>query len=140
MRQKLNLITLGVKDMKKSLSFYENLGWKKSSASIEQLPLFSLGGIILSLYQRDKLAEDADVDSIGSGFSGITLSINTRSEKEVEEILDEVKNLGGKITKPAQKAFWGGYHGYFKDPDGHLFEVAFNPFWEMDENDNIKLP
>jgi uncharacterized glyoxalase superfamily protein PhnB len=80
------------------------------------------------------------VENNGSGFSGITLSHNTKSEKEVDEVLKEVERLGATIVKPAQKVFWGGYSGYFKDPDGHLIEVAFNPFWGLDRNDNIILP
>jgi uncharacterized glyoxalase superfamily protein PhnB len=86
------------------------------------------------------LAEDATINEAGSGFSGITLSYNAKSEKEVDEVLAEVKILGATIIKPAQKVFWGGYSGYFQDPDGHIIEVAFNPFWKLDENDNILLP
>jgi uncharacterized glyoxalase superfamily protein PhnB len=141
MRQKINLITLGVADFQKSLNFYEKgLGWKKSSASSENLALFPLGGITMALYPVKLLAEDATVSDKGSGFPGLTLSFNAKSEKEVDEVLKEVKKLGAKIIKPAQKVFWGGYSGYFKDLDGHIIEVAHNPFWELDENDNIKLP
>ena len=141
MRQKFNLITLGVKDFQKSLDFYEKgLGWKKSSSSMEEIAFFSLGGMVLSIYPRTALAEDATVDEKGSGFSGITISYNAKSEAEVDEVLKEAEKLGAKIVKPAQKVFWGGYSGYFSDPDGHLFEVAFNPFWELDELDNVKLP
>lgn len=141
MRQKLNLITLGVADFQKSVDFYEKgLGWKKSAASVEELALFPLGGMVLALHPRTALAEDATVSPNGSGFSGLTISYNARSEKEVDEVLDKIKNLGATIIKPAQKVYWGGYSGYFKDLDGHLFEVAYNPFWELDENDNIKLP
>lgn len=141
MRQKLNLITLGVTDFAKAVDFYENgLGWKKSSASVEELALFPLGGIVLALHPRNALAEDAIVDPAGTGFSGITLSYNARSEAEVDNVLEKVKSLGATILKPAQKVYWGGYSGYFKDLDGHLFEVAYNPFWELDENDNINLP
>ena len=141
MRQKLNLITLGVADFEKAVEFYEyGLGWKKSAASVEELAIFPLGGIVLALHPRTALAEDAMVDPSGSGFSGITLSYNGRSEKEVDAVLEKVKSLGATIIKPAQKVYWGGYSGYFKDLDGHLFEVAYNPFWELDENDNIKLP
>jgi len=141
MRQKLNLITLGVTDFQKSVDFYEKgLGWKKSSASVEELALFPLGGMVLALHPRPALAEDATVSPTGSGFSGLTISYNAKSEKEVDEVLDKIKNLGATIIKPAQKVYWGGYSGYFKDLDGHLFEVAYNPFWELDENDNIKLP
>jgi predicted lactoylglutathione lyase len=141
MRQKLNLITLGVDDFEKSLNFFEKgLGWKKSSASQGDVALFSLGGIVLGLYPKKELAQDATVNAEGSGFPGITLSYNAKSEKEVDDVLKQVESLGATIVKPAQKVFWGGYSGYFKDFDGHLFEVAYNPFWEFDENDNIKLP
>jgi len=141
MRQKLNLITLGVVNFKKAVDFYENgLGWKKSSASVEELALFPLGGIVLALHPRSALAKDALVSPSGTGFSGITLSYNGESEKEVDAVMEKVKSLGATIIKPAQKVYWGGYSGYFKDLDGHLFEVAYNPFWELDENDNLKLP
>ena len=141
MRQKMNLITLGVSDFDKALAFYEKgLGWKKSSASMEDFALFPLGGMVLALYPRKDLAADATVNAEGNGFSGITISFNARSEKEVEEVLQEAKNAGAIMVKPAQKVFWGGYSGYFQDPDGHLIEVAYNPFWPLDGNDNVILP
>lgn len=140
MRQKLNLITLGVDNFKKSLNFYEKgLGWKKSDKSMDDLALFPLGGITLALYPRQELADDATLNYSPTEFSGLTLSYNAKSEKEVDQVLAKVKKLGATIIKPAQKAFWGGYSGYFKDLDGHVFEVAFNPFWELDDNDNLKL-
>ena len=141
MRQKLSVITLGVDNFVKALDFYEKgLGWKKSSASQDDIAFFQLGGIVLGIYPRKLLAEDATVDGKGTGFSGITISYNAKSEQEVDEVLKEVAKLGATIIKPAQKVFWGGYSGYFKDPDGHLFEVAHNPFWEFDDNDNLILP
>ena len=141
MRQKINVITLGVKDFKKSVEFYEKgLGWEKSSASQDDLALFPLGGIILSLYPRKLLADDATIKDEPIGFSGITLAYNAKSENEVDEVLKQVEKLGATIVKQAQKVFWGGYGGYFKDLDGHLFEVAFNPFWKFDKNDNLDLP
>jgi catechol 2,3-dioxygenase-like lactoylglutathione lyase family enzyme len=141
MRQKLNLITLGVSDFERAVAFYENgLGWKRSNASVEGLALFPLGGMVLALHPRKALAEDATVSPTGSGFSGLTISFNARSEDEVNEVLKQAESAGATIVKPAQKVYWGGYSGYFKDPDGHLIEVAHNPFWELDENDNIKLP
>ena len=139
MRQKLNLITLGVKNLKDSVRFYESLGWKKSASSMDELALFPLGGITLALYPRQELADDATIKNEPTGFSGITLSFNTKSEAEVVEVLEEAKKSGASIVKPAQKAFWGGYSGYFKDLDGHLIEVAYNPFWQLDENDNLIL-
>lgn len=140
MRQKLNLITLGVDDFERSLNFYESgLGWKKSDKSMDDLALFPLGGITLALYPKQALADDAHLQYQPSEFSGLTLSYNAKSEKEVDDILEEVKKLGATIIKPAQKVFWGGYSGYFKDPDGYVIEVAYNPFWKLDENDNLIL-
>jgi catechol 2,3-dioxygenase-like lactoylglutathione lyase family enzyme len=140
MRQKLNLITLGVDNFAKSLDFYETgLGWKKSNKSMGDLALFPLGGITLALYPKQELAEDTTLHFQPTEFSGLTLPYNAKSEKEVDEVLKKVAKLGATIIKPAQKVFWGGYSGYFKDLDGYLFEVAFNPFWELDEADNLKL-
>lgn len=140
MRQKLNLITLGVDNFEKSLNFYEKgLGWKKSDKSMDELALFPLGGITLALHPRNELADDTTLKYQPTEFSGLTISYNTTSEKEVDDILKQVAELGATIIKPAQKVFWGGYSGYFKDLDGYLFEVAYNPFWDLDENDNLKL-
>jgi uncharacterized protein len=140
MRQKLNLITLAVADLERSLQFYEKgLGWKKSEKSTEDLALFPLGGITLALYPGEELAKDVTINYQPSTFSGITFSYNGKSEKEVDEVLARARQSGAIIIKSAQKVFWGGYSGYFKDPDGYVFEVAYNPFWELDENDNLKL-
>lgn len=140
MRQKLNLITLGVDDFEKSLAFYEKgLGWKKSDKSMDGLALFPLGGIVLALHPRHELADDTTLKYQPSAFSGLTISYNAKSEKEVDDIFKQVEKLGATIVKPAQKVYWGGYSGYFRDLDGYLFEVAYNPFWELDENDNLKL-
>jgi hypothetical protein len=140
MRQKFNLITLGVSDVKKSTEFFEKLGWKKSSASMEEMVFFPLGGMVLGLHPRHELAQDANVSEKGSGFPGITISYNAKDEKEVDTVLKEAEKAGATIIKPAQKVYWGGYSGYFKDRDGFLFEVAFNLYWELDENDNVILP
>lgn len=140
MRQKLNLITLGVDNLERSLNFYEKgLGWKKSKKSMEDLALFPLGGITLALYPRQELANDVTIQYQPTNFSGLTLSYNAKSEKEVDDVLNEVEKLGATIIKPAQKVFWGGYSGYFKDLDGYVIEVAYNPFWQLDENDNLIL-
>jgi uncharacterized protein len=140
MRQKLNLITLGVDDFEVSVKFYETLGWKQSPASVEGLALFPLGGITLALHPRHELAADASADDTAkNGFSGITLSFNAKSTEEVDAVMEEARAAGANIVKPAQKVYWGGYSGYFKDPSGHLIEVAHNPFWDFDEQDNLKL-
>lgn len=140
MNQKLNIVTLGVSDIERALSFYEKgLGWKKATASQGDIAFFQLGSLVLALYPRELLAEDACVELEKTGFSGITIAYNTASEQEVDEVLHQVSSLGASIAKPAQKVFWGGYSGYFKDPDGHLFEVAYNPFFDLDENGFLNL-
>ncbi|MBW4471919.1 MAG: VOC family protein [Stenomitos rutilans HA7619-LM2] len=141
MQQRLSLVTLGVQDLPRSLQFYrDGLGWKPSSASQEEIAFFQLGGVVLSLYSRTSLAEDATVEPVGTGFSGITLAYNTKRKEEVDEVLQLVEQLGERIVKPAQDVFWGGYSGYFADPDGHLWEVAWNPFWAFDDADQVILP
>lgn len=141
MKPRIHLITLGVADLTRALDFYEKgLGWNKSPDSNENVAFFQLGGVVLSLFPRDLLAKDAGIDPAGTGFSGLTLAHNTGSEAEVDEVLTEVVRLGATIVKPAEKVFWGGYSGYFRDLDGHLFEVAYNPFWPFDDNGHIALP
>lgn len=140
MRQKLNIITLGVADFQKSVDFYEKgLGWKKSDKSVDELALFPLGGMVLALHPLKDLAADTTLSYQRSEFYGLTIAYNARSEQEVDEVLQTVRGLGASIVKPAQKVFWGGYSGYFKDLDGYVFEVAYNPFWPLDEHDNLVL-
>ncbi len=140
MNQHLHLVTLGVRDVQKSTKFYtEILGWKPSSSSNEEITFFQAGGVALSIYQREKLAEDTLVDPEGSGFGGFTLAYNAGSESEVDEIISDLKAKGVKILKEPQKVFWGGYSSYFADPDGNCWEVAYNPFIPFDENGNLKL-
>jgi uncharacterized protein len=140
MNQHLHLITLGVRDFEKSRKFYtEILGWKPTSGSNDDITFFQTGGVALAIYPRDKLAEDALTSPEGSGFSGITLAYNARSEAEVDEIIRDLKLKGVKIVKESQKVFWGGYSSYFADPDDYHWEVAYNPFFAFDENGNLKL-
>ena len=140
MNQYLHLITLGVRDLEISRKFYtEILGWKPSAASNESIAFFQAGGVVLALFPRESLAEDAFTSSQGSGFSGITLAYNARSESEVDEIIRDLKAKGVRIVKEPQKVFWGGYSSYFADPDDYLWEVAYNPFFPFDERGNLKL-
>jgi uncharacterized protein len=139
MKQHVHIITLGVRDLEKSKKFYaETLGWKISRPQ-EGIVFFQAGGIVLALYPRDLLAEDAMVSPGGSGFSGIALAYNAGSEAEVDEIIADLKSKGVKIIKEPQKVFWGGYSSYFADPDDFCWEVAYNPFFAFDENGSLKL-
>ncbi|MCD8030900.1 MAG: VOC family protein [Bacteroides sp.] len=132
MEQRITVITLGVADLQRSVRFYEQLGWKRSDKSVGELIVFNMPGILFALYPIGELAEDVTIPHEPSRFSGIALAHNTHSEEEVAEILAKVESIGGSIVKPAQKTSWGGYSGYFADPDGYLFEVAYNPFWKME--------
>ncbi|MEW5827425.1 MAG: VOC family protein [Chloroflexota bacterium] len=140
MNQHLHLLTLGVRDLERSRKFYtETLGWKPASASSEDVAFFQAGGVALGLYPREKLAEDALTSPEGSGFAGITLAYNARSEQEVDMLIADLEAKGVEIVKRPQKVFWGGYSSYFADPDGFLWEVAYNPFFPFDEDGNLKL-
>ncbi len=140
MNRHLHLITLGVSDFEKSRKFYTDiLGWKPTSTSNDNILFFQAGGVVMAIYPREKLAEDAMTSPEGSGFSGITLAYNAKSETEVDEIIGDLKAKGVKIVKEPQKVFWGGYSSYFADPDDYRWEVAYNPFFEFDENGNLKL-
>jgi catechol 2,3-dioxygenase-like lactoylglutathione lyase family enzyme len=133
MEQKITFFTLGVNDLKTSIDFYENkFGWKRSELSNENLILYPLNGIHIALYSREELAKDATVDSIGNGFKGFTISHNVWSEKEVDELIQSLRSKGVKIVKEPQKVFWGGYSSYIADPDGNLWEIAYNPYLKKD--------
>ena len=131
MEPRLTLVTLGVANLERARKFYvDGLGLPMRPESQESVVFIGLQGMWLSLYSREALAEDAKVSAEGSGFRGITLAHNVRSKAEVDALLIQAESAGAKIIKPAQEVFWGGYSGYFSDPDGHLWEVAYNPhFW-----------
>ena len=130
MKPRISMITLGVRDPSASIAFYgKGMGFPQMESPPE-VAFFTLNGTWLGLYGREALAEDAQVSPDGSGFGGFALAHNVHSEAEVEEILEQAAAAGGTVVKKAQKVFWGGYSGYFKDPDGHLWEIAHNPlFW-----------
>jgi uncharacterized protein len=137
---RVSFLTLGVDDVGRSRRFYQALGFKASSASQDAVAFFDAGGIVLSLFGRDGLAEDVGVRPSQPGFSGISLAHNVNSKSEVDQVLGEAIAAGAKLLKPGQKAFWGGYSGYFADPDGHLWEVAYNPFMPLDASGRVTLP
>jgi predicted lactoylglutathione lyase len=137
---RLTLITLGVTDVARATSFFEALGWRKSSASNDDVSFFQLGGLALSVFGREALAEDATVSSEGSGFTGISLAINLESEAEVDRVAAEWVSCGGALVKRPQRVFWGGYSGYVADPDGHLWELAHNPGFALSAAGSVQLP
>jgi uncharacterized protein len=126
MEQRLSIVTLGVRDLAKARAFYDSLGWKAGSDDAGVV-CYNLIGMALALFPWDELAADAQVPAAGEGFRGVTLAYNVRTKDEVARVLESAQRAGGKIVKAAQEAFWGGYTGYFADPDGHLWEVAWNP-------------
>jgi predicted lactoylglutathione lyase len=140
MKPCINVLTLGVKDIQQSRRFYENLGFSASSASNEHFVAFQTPGIVFCLYPITLLAEDVTVNAKGTGFRGVTLSHNVSKKEEVQEILNQAKKCGATIIKQAQDVFWGGHSGYFADPDGHLWEIAWNPHWSLKENGLLELP
>lgn len=134
MEQRLSIITLGVSDLIKSERFYSNqLGWIKSDQSNDSIVFYDLIGFQLALYQVDKLADDANVKYSNHDFKGFTLAYNTRTEKDVDSLFEELLKKGVEIIKRPEKVFWGGYSGYFADPDKNIWEIAFNPYLPLDK-------
>ena len=140
MEQRLSLITLGVADLDRSRAFYERLGWRRSMAEATGVVFFQLGGIGLSLYPRDSLAADAQLSPEGGGFPGFTLAYNARTREQVDATLAEAVSAGATLLKRAEDAFWGGYSGYFADPDGFAWEVAWNPGLPIGDDGSIRIP
>ena len=135
MKPRISMITLGVDDLERSVKFYrEGLGFPKMDSPPE-VAFFTLKGSWLGLYGREALAGDALVPTQGSGFNGFALAHNVTSEAEVDQVIEQALAAGATLTKPAQRVSWGGYSGYFRDPDGHLWEVAHNPFFWVGPED-----
>ncbi len=130
MNPRISMITLGVRDMAAAVRFYEQgLGFPRME-SPPTVAFFTLNGTWLGLYGRQALAEDAQVPAAGQGFAGFSLAHNVASETQVDQLVAQAVAAGATLVKKPQQVFWGGYSGYFKDPDGHLWEVAYNPhFW-----------
>jgi len=137
---RINVVTLGVTDMPRSRKFYEQLGWVASSSSNEHFTVFRPQGCALALYPMTLLAEDATVKPEGHGFRGVALAQNVPTKGDVKMALDAAVAAGGTVKKPAQDVFWGGHSGYFADPDGHLWEVAWNPHWRLTPDGMLEIP
>ncbi|MBA3039611.1 MAG: VOC family protein [Alphaproteobacteria bacterium] len=140
LERRISIVTLGVADVATSTAFYERLGWKKSSASQESVTFIQMKGTVLALFGREALAKDAEVADTGPGFSGVTLAHNVSSPTGVDAVIKFAVSCGATLVKAPEKVSWGGYSGYFADPDGHLWEVAHNPFFPLDEQGHVVLP
>ena len=141
MAANITRITLCVADVAEATRFYEKLGFVKSkTASQASVSFFKAGGLVLALWGHEAQIEDANARALWNGNGGIAVAQNVASEAEVDAVMARAETAGARILKPAAKAFWGGYDGYFADPDGNLLEVAFNPHWGLEEDGRIKLP
>jgi predicted lactoylglutathione lyase len=141
MPSNITLITLGFEGVAEATAFYERLGFVKSKrASEESVSFFKAGGVVLALWSREAQREDGQAGAIWNGNGGIAVAQNVASEGEVDAVMARAKAACAQILKQAAKTFRGGYNGYFADPDGHLWEVAFNPQWGLDKDGLIELP
>jgi catechol 2,3-dioxygenase-like lactoylglutathione lyase family enzyme len=138
MEQRISLITLGVADLRRAMDFYTAMGWTGSSPD-DDVAFFQAGGMVFALWGRDKLAEDSGVEDSG-GWGGITLAHNVRSPEEVDAVIEQARAAGGRIVREGAETFWGGYSGAFCDPDGHPWEIAHNPRWEIADDGSVRLP
>jgi catechol 2,3-dioxygenase-like lactoylglutathione lyase family enzyme len=139
MEQRLSLITLGVSDLTRARAFYERLGWRTGAEPDADVVFFQVGGFVLGLWDRDRLAEDSGVLD-GGGWGGVTLAYCAESPAAVDAVLAEAGVAGATISRAPAETFWGGYSGMFVDPDGHPWEVAHNPHWTLHEDGSVTLP
>jgi catechol 2,3-dioxygenase-like lactoylglutathione lyase family enzyme len=140
MEPRVSLITIGVGDLARSKAFYTKLGFKASSVGGGEVVFLQAGPVALCLFPRESLACDADVSADGGGFRGIAIAHNVREKDEVDAVIAEARAAGGTITKAAHDATWGGRSGYFADPDGHLWEVAWNPHFPLSADGALSVP
>lgn len=140
MEQRISLITLGTSDLAASTRFFEALGWQRSVKEAPGCAFFQCGGVAIGLYPREELFRDLGIEDDGSPVGGITIAYNTRTREEVEAVLERAESLGAEIVKPAHEIFWGGYVGFFRDLDGHIWEIAWNPGFSITEAGALVLP
>ncbi len=138
MKPRVSVITLGVSDLSRARRFYEALGWTSRSDPGADVVFFESGGMILSLWDRGRLAEDSGVPDEGA-FGGVTLAQNVGSEAEVDAVLATAARAGATVSRPPAETFWGGYSGCFVDPDGHPWEIAYNPHWTLAEDGSVAV-
>lgn len=139
--QRVSVITVGVRDLASMIRFYTDvLGFEDRGVKGE-VAFFNAGGLVIGLWGETKLAADAGVSDDRKGaFKGFALAFNARSAEEVDEIFGRLERAGARIPKPPHKTYWGGYSGYFADPEGNAWEVAYNPFWPIDEAGRVSIP
>ncbi len=139
-----SIVTLGVSDLERSARFYRDLGWEQRGDLAQGITWFKTSGTWLGLFGYDALAEDVGVEAVPEHdlptYRGITLAVNFASEDQVDLAFARVHEIGGRIVKAATRAEWGGYSGYFADPDGHLWEIAYAPGFPLDESGRIEIP
>ena len=138
MKQRVNLITLGVADLSRSRQFYEALGWVTGAEPGDDVVFFQAGEMVVALWDRARLAEDSCVED-SPGWGGVTLAVNFGSREEVDEAIEEARAAGARIGREPAETFWGGYTGVIADPDGHPWEIAHNPHWTVTEDGGVKL-
>lgn len=136
----MTLLTLGVLDLARSTAFFERLGWRRSAKQAQGVSFFQCGGMALALWPKADLAADAGVPAHGTGFGGFAIAHNGRTRADVDAIMAEAAAAGATIVKPPRGTDWGGYSGYFRDLDGHLWEVAWNPGFPLDQAGAVQLP
>jgi predicted lactoylglutathione lyase len=139
MQQRVSLVTLGVVDLPRSRAFYEALGWRSGAAPEDDVVFFQAGGMIVALWDRAKLAEDSGIEHDPGGWGGITLAHNVGSPQEVDAVIAQAQAAGAQIPRHGAETFWGGYSGVFLDPDGHPWEIAHNPHWQLTADGGVRL-
>jgi len=135
---RVSLVTLGVSDLARARAFYEALGWRTGASPDDDVVFFDTGGLIVSLWSRESLAEDSGVEDDG-GWGGVTFAYNVRSPAEVDAVIADARDAGARIAREPGETFWGGYSGVFVDPDGHPWEVAHNPHWTLRDDGTVSL-
>src|SRR5918992_2767663 len=138
MEQRVSVITLGVRDLKRSRAFHEALGWHTRAAPDDDVVFFQAGGTIVALWDRAKLAADSGVED-GGGWGGVTLAHNVRSPAEADSVTEEARSAGAKGVREPAETFWGGYSAAVVDPDGHPWEIAHNPRWPLRDDGSVEL-
>ena len=137
-RQRVSVITLGVRDLSRARGFYEALGWETGAEPQDDVVFFQAGGMVLALWDRTRLAEDSCVED-ARGWGGVTLALNLASREEVDRVTEEARTAGATIAREPGETFWGGYDSVFIDPEGHPWEIAHNPHWTLTADGGVRL-